>query len=75
MTEFATTRPGVRLIEDRFMQIQQAVGTTRARRPETVQFLREVVEELKANGFVAEALRRAGQSNAAVAPLERDAPK
>jgi polar amino acid transport system substrate-binding protein len=75
MTEFATTRPGVRLIEDRFMQIQQAVGTTRTRRPETVRFLREVVEELKASGFVTDALRRAGQSNATVAPLERDAPK
>ncbi|MGW0548010.1 transporter substrate-binding domain-containing protein [Streptomyces altiplanensis] len=68
MTEFVATHPGVRLIEDRFMRIQQAVGTTRTRRPGTVQFLRDVVEELKAGGFVADALRRANQSEALVAP-------
>ncbi|MFC7303942.1 transporter substrate-binding domain-containing protein [Streptomyces monticola] len=71
MTEFAGAHPEVRLIEDRFMQIQQAVGTTRERRPETVAFLRELVEELKANGFVAEALRRSGRSESLVAPAAR----
>ena len=75
MTKYAGAHPGLRLIEDRFMQIQQAVGTTRTRLPETVQFLRDVVEELKANGFVAEALRRANQLDAAVAPLAQDTPK
>ncbi|TKA08635.1 transporter substrate-binding domain-containing protein [Actinacidiphila oryziradicis] len=68
MTEFVATHPEVRLIEPRFMQIQQAVGTTRTRKPETVQFLRDVIEELKASGFVADALRRANQSDALVAP-------
>ena len=48
--------------------IRQAVGTTRSRRPETVAFLRDLVEELKAGGFVADALRRADQSDATVAP-------
>jgi len=50
------------------MAIQQAVGTTKSRQPETVSFLRELVEELKKSGFVAESLRRAGVSGAAVAP-------
>jgi polar amino acid transport system substrate-binding protein len=68
MTEFVGTHPEVRLIEDRFMQIQQAVGTTRSRHLETVEFLRDVVEELKASGFVAEALLCANQLNAEVAP-------
>ncbi|MFI7100333.1 transporter substrate-binding domain-containing protein [Streptomyces sp. NPDC050161] len=68
MTEFVAAHPEVRLIEDRFMQIQQAVGTTTSRRPETVRFLGDVVEELKAGGFVADALRRAQQSDALVAP-------
>jgi polar amino acid transport system substrate-binding protein len=67
MTDFVAAHPGVRLIEDRFMQIQQAVGTTKTRLPETVRFLGDLVEELKANGFVAEALRRSNQSGAAVA--------
>ncbi|MFI9269745.1 transporter substrate-binding domain-containing protein [Kitasatospora sp. NPDC052896] len=68
MTEFVAAHPELRLIEGRFMQIRQAVGTTRARRPETVRFLRDLVEELKAGGFVAEALRRANQSADLVAP-------
>jgi polar amino acid transport system substrate-binding protein len=50
------------------MEIRQAMGTTRARGAATVQFLRAFVEELKASGFVADALRRANQPDAAVAP-------
>ncbi|MCL8013049.1 transporter substrate-binding domain-containing protein [Streptomyces sp. AS02] len=67
MTAYADAHPEVRLIQEGFMQIRQAVGTTKSRRPETVRFLRELVEELKANGFVAESLRRAGQSDSLVA--------
>jgi polar amino acid transport system substrate-binding protein len=69
MTEFVRSRPEFRLIEGRFMEIQQALGTTRTRGPETVQLLRAFIEELKASGFVADALRRANQSDAIVAPL------
>jgi polar amino acid transport system substrate-binding protein len=68
ITAFVAANPDVRLINERFMQIQQAVGTTKDRQPETVQFLRDLVEELKANGFVTESLKRAGQSDATVAP-------
>ncbi|MET9033372.1 transporter substrate-binding domain-containing protein [Streptomyces mirabilis] len=71
MTEFVAAHPELRLIEDRFMQIRQAVGTTRTRRPETVRFLHDLVEELKANGFVANALRRAHQPETLAAPLTR----
>lgn len=67
MTAYADAHPEVRLIQEGFMQIRQAVGTTKDRRPETVRFLRELVEELKANGFVAASLRRAGQSDGLVA--------
>jgi polar amino acid transport system substrate-binding protein len=68
MTAFVAANPDVRLIEDRFMQIQQALGTTKTRRPETVQFLRDLVEDLKSSGFVAEALRRANHPDGLVAP-------
>ena len=68
MLDFAAGHPGVRLLEPRFMEIQQAVGTTRSRHTETVGFLRAFVEELKADGFVAEALRRSGRRDAMVAP-------
>jgi polar amino acid transport system substrate-binding protein len=62
ITAFVASNPDVRLVEERFMAIRQAVGTTKDRQPETVAFLRELVAELKKNGFVAESLRRAGQS-------------
>ena len=67
MTEFVGSHPGFRLVEGRFMEIPQAVGTAASKRPETTSFLRGLVEELKASGFVADALRRSGQT-APVAP-------
>ncbi|MET4079111.1 transporter substrate-binding domain-containing protein [Janibacter sp. UYMM211] len=68
MTAFVEGHPQTRLVPERFMQIQQAVGTTKARRPETVAWLSGVVEELKAGGFVAEALERSGRGDVTVAP-------
>ncbi|MGW4525526.1 transporter substrate-binding domain-containing protein [Amycolatopsis sp. NPDC004378] len=72
MTAYAAAHPGTRVIDERFMQIQQAVATTPDRQPETVAFLRDLVEELKAAGFVADSLRRAGQADATVAPPATD---
>ncbi|MFG3042427.1 transporter substrate-binding domain-containing protein [Streptomyces sp. NPDC048330] len=68
MTAYAAAHPEVRLLDERFMEIRQAVGTTVGRAPRTVAFLRDTVEELKANGFVADALRRSGQDAALAAP-------
>ena len=56
------------VVEERFMQIEQAVGTSVDRAPATVTFLRDLVEELKASGFVADSLARSGQADATVAP-------
>jgi polar amino acid transport system substrate-binding protein len=67
MEEFAA-HSGVRVLEPRFMEIQQAVGTPRSRSDETIRFLREFVEELKSEGFIVEALHRAGRNDATVAP-------
>ncbi len=68
MEDFAAANYGIRVLEPRFMAIQQAVGTTRSRSAETIRFLREFVEELKSGGFIADALRRAGRTDATVAP-------
>ncbi|ALG06522.1 transporter substrate-binding domain-containing protein [Kibdelosporangium phytohabitans] len=68
ITEFVEANPGLRVIGEAFMQIRQAVGTPKTKRPETVEFLHGVVEELKANGFVAESLHRSNQPSARVAP-------
>jgi polar amino acid transport system substrate-binding protein len=67
MTEFVAAHPEYRLIDGRFMEISQAVGTAKTKRRETTGFLHDLVEELKSTGFVAGALRRSGQT-APVAP-------
>ena len=68
MEEYVAGHPGFRLVEGRFMQVKQAVGTPRTRAPGTLEFLRSVVEELKAGGFVADAIRRADNPDVCVAP-------
>lgn len=67
VTAFVNRHPGLRLLDGRFMEIPQAVGVAKTKRPETVRFLTDLVEELKKSGFVAESLRRSGQT-APVAP-------
>lgn len=60
-------RYGLRVLEPRFMEIRQAVAIATGHTPAAVAFLRDLVEELKGTGFVADALARAGQ-DATVAP-------
>jgi polar amino acid transport system substrate-binding protein len=67
VTAFAAQH-GLRVVDGAFMQIRQAVGTARTRSTETVDFLRDLVEELKASGFVADSLERSGQRRDAAAP-------
>jgi polar amino acid transport system substrate-binding protein len=51
--------PGVRMLEGRFMQIDQALGVPKTgNREEGVPYLRAFVEELKRSGFVENSLRR-----------------
>lgn len=68
VSDFAARTPGFRVIDERFMQIRQAVGVTRTHAPGTVRFLAAVIEELKASGFISDALRRSGQDSSLVAP-------
>ena len=67
LSRHVASQPGLRLVEPRFMQIRQAVATTKNRTDAAIVFLREFVETMKANGFVADALARSGQ-DATVAP-------
>jgi polar amino acid transport system substrate-binding protein len=59
---------GMRLLPGRFMVIQQAMGCPRSRGDAAASVLRAYVEEMKASGFVAQALERHGISGASVAP-------
>ncbi|MCG2592292.1 transporter substrate-binding domain-containing protein [Ramlibacter sp. XY19] len=58
---------GLRLLPGRFMVIQQATGVPEGR-PATIAALRAFIEEMKATGFVAQALQRHGIQGASVAP-------
>jgi polar amino acid transport system substrate-binding protein len=59
---------GLRLLDGRFMVIQQAMGTPKRRGEEAAAFLSDFVERMKADGFVADALGRHGIQGASVAP-------
>ncbi|MCC8395529.1 ABC transporter substrate-binding protein [Paraburkholderia sp. MMS20-SJTR3] len=59
---------GLRLLDERFMVIQQAMGTPKSRGEAAAEALRAFVEEMKASGFVADALARHGINGASVAP-------
>jgi polar amino acid transport system substrate-binding protein len=67
LVAYAKTDPKVRVMDGRFMEIQQAMGTPKGREA-AAKYLRGFVEEMKASGFVAEALKRSNQPDAAVAP-------
>jgi polar amino acid transport system substrate-binding protein len=59
---------GLRLLDGRFMVIQQAMGTPKSRGAAAADFLGRFVERMKASGFVAEALARHRIEGASVAP-------
>jgi len=63
---FAEGQAHVRLLPGRFMEIQQAMCLPKGRDVGAA-YLRAFVEEMKASGFVADALKRAGQEDATVA--------
>lgn len=59
--------PGLRLLPGRFMEIRQAMGVPHAYGEGAARQLRAFVEQAKASGFVADALRRHGIVGATVA--------
>ena len=60
--------PGSRVLDGRFMAIQQAVGIPKGR-DAGAEYLREFIEDIKASGFVARAIEKAGVRGVSVAPL------
>jgi polar amino acid transport system substrate-binding protein len=65
----AIKNPGLRLLPGRFMVINQAMGLPKSRGAEAALLLSQFVEEMKANHFVAEALKKHHIQGASVAPL------
>ena len=67
LVEFADARPELRVMDGRFMAIQQAMGMPKGR-DAAGPYLRAFIEEMKASGFCADALQRSNQPDAVVAP-------
>ena len=70
LESYAKDHADVRVMSTSFQEIQQAMVTPTGRGAAGVAYLRAFVEEQKANGFVADALKRSGQS-APVAPAAK----
>jgi polar amino acid transport system substrate-binding protein len=64
---YAKKDASVRVMAGRFMAIQQAMGLPKGR-TRAHAYLRDFVEEMKASGFCADALKRSNQPDAQVAP-------
>lgn len=64
----AAKTPGLRLLDERFMVIQQAMGVPKSRGAAAAAYLATFVEDMKASGFVASALERHKIAGASVAP-------
>jgi polar amino acid transport system substrate-binding protein len=67
LVKFAAAHPGLRVMDERFMAIEQAMCMPQGRAA-GARYLRAFVEEMKASGFVAAGLERSGQGDAMVAP-------
>ena len=67
IADFAKRVGNVRLLPGRFMVIEQAMGVPKGRTAAQA-WLGRFIEEMKASGFVAEALQRPKIEGAAVAP-------
>lgn len=68
VTAYVAAHPGLRVIDEPFMQIRQAVATRPTVSAETTAWLDELIDQLLAQGFVADALRRSGRSEGLAAP-------
>jgi polar amino acid transport system substrate-binding protein len=64
---YAKAHPEVRVLDGRFMEIRQAMGTAKGR-DAGARYLHAFVEEMKGSGFIADALKRSNQPDASVAP-------
>jgi polar amino acid transport system substrate-binding protein len=67
LVQVAKTNPNVRVMDGHFQDIREAMGTPRGR-DAGLKYLTAFVEDMKASGFVKNALERAGQATDLAAP-------
>ncbi|QCI63544.1 ABC transporter substrate-binding protein [Phreatobacter stygius] len=70
LVNFARSRPDLRVMDGRFMAIEQAMAIQKGR-PAGLRYLRAFLEEMKVSGFVERSLRASGEADAAVAPAAK----
>ena len=66
----AKAHPDMRVMPEHFQEIREAMGAPLGR-DTGLQYLKTFVEEMKADGFVAKSLQRAGQADAVIGPAEK----
>jgi polar amino acid transport system substrate-binding protein len=70
LVQFAKADPDVRVMDGRFQEIREAMGTPLGR-DAGLHYLQSFVEEMKASGFVKAGLERAHQGDAVIAPTQK----
>ena len=68
LQRYADQHPDLRVIDGRFMAIEQAVAVPKGNR-EAQTYLDHMLRDLKQSGFIARELEQTGQADAQVAPL------
>jgi polar amino acid transport system substrate-binding protein len=63
----ASKLPGARLVEGRFMGVQQSIAVPKGK-DAGLHYLRQVIEDAKTSGLVARAIERTGAKGVSVAP-------
>jgi polar amino acid transport system substrate-binding protein len=67
LVQYAARNPGYRVMDANFSAVGQACGVPRGGEA-SAKYLRAFIEEMKASGFVAQALKESGVKDATVAP-------
>jgi polar amino acid transport system substrate-binding protein len=67
LVQYAARNPGYRVMDTNFSAVGQACGVPRGREA-SAKYLHAFIEEMKASGFVAQALKQSGVTDAVVAP-------
>jgi polar amino acid transport system substrate-binding protein len=68
LLELAPTLPGSRILDGNFTVVRHTVGTPRGR-DAAAAYLRDLVEDVKASGLVAQWIEKSGVKGLSVAPL------
>jgi polar amino acid transport system substrate-binding protein len=68
LTELAPTLPGSRILDGNFTVVRHTVGMPRDGRDAAAAYLRDLVEDVKASGLVAEWIEKSGVKGLSVAP-------